>query len=122
MKISKYFSDTEFMSKDGDNSSTPFPKTIVSPKLLELLDKIREEIGVPVLVNSGYRSPTHNKAVGGVSNSQHVFGTAADITIKDKTKLKQLKEICDRLNPNGGVGLNYNTFVHVDVRGKRARW
>lgn len=122
MKISKYFSDTEFMSKDGHNEDSPFPKTIVSPKLLELLDSIREEIGVPILVNSGYRSPSHNKAVGGVSNSQHVFGTAADITIKDKTKLKSLKEICDRLNPNGGVGLNYNTFVHVDVRGKRARW
>ena len=122
MKISKYFSDTEFKSKDGHNEDSPYPKTIVSPKLLELLDSIREEIGVPVLVNSGYRSPSHNKAVGGVSNSQHVFGTAADITIKDKTKLKSLKEICDRLNPNGGVGLNYNTFVHVDVRGKRARW
>lgn len=48
--------------------------------VLALLDPLRELWGKPIYVNSGYRSPALNKAVGGVSNSQHRKGQAADIT------------------------------------------
>lgn len=47
---------------------------------LALLDPLREIWGSPIYVNSGYRSPALNKAVGGVANSQHMKGQAADIT------------------------------------------
>ena len=47
---------------------------------LALLDPLREIWGKPIYVNSGYRSPALNKAVGGVANSQHIKGQAADIT------------------------------------------
>lgn len=47
---------------------------------LALLDPLREIWGAPIYVNSGYRSPALNKAVGGVANSQHMKGQAADIT------------------------------------------
>lgn len=47
---------------------------------LALLDPLREICGKPIYVNSGYRSPALNKAVGGVANSQHMKGQAADIT------------------------------------------
>ena len=77
--------------------------------------------GKPIIVNSGYRSPEHNAAVGGVPNSQHVLGTAADIRPEDLNDLPELQEICNEMNARGGVGF-YNTFVHVDVRGERARW
>lgn len=48
--------------------------------VLALLDPLRELWGKPIYVNSGYRSPELNKAVGGVANSQHIKGQAADIT------------------------------------------
>lgn len=44
------------------------------------LELVRQLVGVPVVISSGYRSPLVNKAVGGVSNSQHTTGQAADIT------------------------------------------
>jgi len=49
------------------------------------LQVIRDEIGKPIKINSGYRSPEHNKSVGGVKNSMHVKGKAADITIQGLT-------------------------------------
>ena len=45
-----------------------------------VLDRARDAWGKPIKVNSGYRCPTLNRAVGGVSNSQHLTGEAADIT------------------------------------------
>lgn len=117
MKIG-YFDTKEFESKDGKPS--PF-EIVVQKELIVRLNAIRSRFGKPIIINSGYRSPEHNKAVGGVSNSQHVLGTAADIRPEDLKDLPELQKICDEMNPHGGVGY-YNTFVHVDVRGERARW
>lgn len=116
----KYFKPEEFASKDGVKS--PYPN-VVQDSLLELLDKIREEYGSPIVVTSGYRSEAHNRAVGGVSNSTHTRGLAADIKPleSDSERLGELQDICDKLNPNGGVGF-YSNFVHVDTRGTKARW
>lgn len=120
MKIG-FFDTNEFESKDGKPS--PFDKTVVKRELIVMLNAIRSRYGRPIVVTSGYRSPEHNKAVGGVANSQHVLGTAADIKPLDEnmSDLPELQAICDEMNANGGVGF-YNSFVHVDVRGERARW
>lgn len=116
--MSKYFQTKEFESKDGRTS--PYPLVVQEP-LYTLLDLIREEFGKPVLVNSGYRSPAHNMKVGGVTNSYHVLGMAADIRPKDLKDLPKLQHLADSINFNGGVGF-YDTFVHVDIRPMRARW
>lgn len=50
-----------------------------------MLDPARERLGKPIMVNSGYRCPLKNKAVGGVPNSQHLKGEAADITCAEMT-------------------------------------
>ena len=118
MKI-EFFDTKEFESKDGKPS--PYGETVVAKELIVRLNAIRSRFGKPIIVNSAYRSPEHNKAVGGVSNSQPVLGTAADIRPEDLKDLPELQKICDEMNPHGGVGL-YNTFVHVDVRGEKARW
>lgn len=116
-----YFDTDEFKSADGAES--PWGDTVVDPALLAKLNEIRKAYGKPIVVNSGYRSPAHNAAVGGVKNSMHVLGMAADIrpTSKNAADLPELQRICDELNAEGGVGF-YNTFCHVDVRGRRARW
>ena len=120
MKVG-YFDTREFESADGKTS--PWGESVVDPALIDKLNEIREAYGKPVVVNSGYRSPERNAAVGGVKNSMHVQGKAADIrpTAENASDLPELQRICDRLNPAGGVGF-YNTFCHVDVRGTRARW
>lgn len=58
--------------------------------VLALLDPLREIWGAPIYVNSGYRSPALNKAVGGVANSQHMKGQAADITTGNTASNRKL--------------------------------
>lgn len=60
-------------------------------------------------------------AVGGVENSYHVQGLAADIRPENLEDLPELQDLCLELNSDGGVGL-YDSFVHVDARGFKARW
>lgn len=54
-----------------------------------ILDPVRKAFGKPIKVSSGFRSPLLNKAVGGVSNSQHLKGLAADLQVSDMKALKQ---------------------------------
>jgi len=77
-----------------------------------VLDPARERLGMPITVNSGYRCPAHNKAVGGVKNSQHLKGEAADITCADN---KRLAEIIEQLG-NYDQLIVYPTFLHVSYK------
>lgn len=65
-----------------------------------VLDPVRERLGEPIIVTSGFRSDAVNKKVGGVWNSQHVLGMAADIRCKyrkDNVRLFNLiKEMCNK--------------------------
>lgn len=54
-------------------------------RVAEALEVIRERVGVPLIINSGYRSPQHNKAVGGSKTSDHMKGLAADFRAKTYT-------------------------------------
>ena len=96
IKIGKYFSlpemcaSTTAKAKGIDN--TPGTREIVNLTLLctHVLDPLRKVNG-PITINSGYRCSSLNSLVGGVSNSQHVTGQAADISIKgDLTYGKKL--------------------------------
>lgn len=58
--------------------------------IYRVLDPLREWYGKPIYVNSGYRCPELNKAVGGVGNSFHVFGCAADIDARSYEENKKL--------------------------------
>ncbi len=96
-------------------------------KLAIQLQVLRDYLGKPIKINSGYRSPKHNKAIGGVKNSQHVLGKASDIKVKG-IKPEELALIIERLISDGemlqgGIGI-YNTFVHYDIgyNGKKRRW
>ena len=90
-------------------------------ELVKLLDDIREELGQPIFINSAIRCSEHNSAVGGVKNSQHLLGKAADIHapgISPETLAAMAEKY---LTGRGGIGV-YDTFVHIDVRGTKARW
>lgn len=97
-------------------------KIKIDINLLLKLEELRRAIGnKPIVVTSGYRCPTHNKAVGGAANSQHKYGKAADIKARGMTP-RQLGPYAEQVFHNGGVGLRGATIVHVDTRGYRARW
>ncbi len=94
--------------------------SLISDRLIELLEQLRVKAGKPIHVNCGYRCPPHNAAVGGVPNSQHVLGTAADITIPALSfnDAKRLVEQID-FDGTGWYPPEYDGgawFIHVDVR------
>lgn len=84
--ISRYFTLTELTrSKTATQqhlNNSPSPEAIANLQALvsQILDPLRQLWGRAIYVNSGYRSPAVNAAVGGVKNSQHTKGEAADIT------------------------------------------
>lgn len=123
MRLTKNFTRREFKSKDG----AQMPEDVLCniKDLADNLQVLRDFLGEPVRINSAYRSEAHNKAVGGSKTSQHLLGKAADIKVKgiDTKDVYLIIEslIKDGKMTEGGLGL-YNTFVHYDIRGTRARW
>jgi uncharacterized protein YcbK (DUF882 family) len=123
MQITNNFHLIEFHSKDG----SPMPDHVLQnvAELARNLQILRNEIGKPIHINSGYRSPEHNRRIGGVPNSFHTKGMAADIVVRGISPRKLSKIIRKLISQGkmekGGIGL-YNTFVHYDIRGYNARW
>lgn len=114
--LSPHFTEWEFCC----HHCGELPAEGIDTDLLVVLEDVRTHFGgKPVTVNSGYRCPDHNASVGGVEDSQHVEGKAADITVAD-TSPTEVHAYLDSRH-EGGLGL-YSTFVHIDVRGYRARW
>ncbi len=95
----KYFTIHELTQSDTalqkgiDNTPQPAIKVKLTSLINNLLDPIREAWGSPISVNSGYRCPVLNKAVGGVSTSQHQKGEAADITVGSPELNRQLFDL-----------------------------
>ena len=109
------FNIREFRCK----GSGKLPKNGMDNTLLHKLEELRYRLGdKAVIINSGYRTPEHNRRVGGASNSQHLYGKAADIVVRGVSPSKVYKEADKLFN---GVG-KYNTFTHVDTRSYRARF
>ena len=123
MKLTEHFYKSEFDSKDGAEMPPEVLDNIQD--LAENLELLRRFFNKPITINSGYRSPEHNKAVGGAKNSQHKLGQAADIVVKD-TPPEIVADVIEGLirlglMEDGGIG-RYETFTHYDRRGVNKRW
>ena len=115
--MAKYFSDDEFRCKHCGE----LPRGGINPRLFDVLDEMREAAG-PLVLSCGYRCPEHNTEVGGVANSQHVLGNAADVLCPDGMSVEELAKTAEDCGADG-IGKYYDSlFVHVDVRGYAARW
>lgn len=106
---SKFFSIREMACRGEDCCDNSCP---MNPVFMEVLDKLREESGGPVHVNSGFRCNKHNKREGGSARSKHTLGLAADI-YSNTASLDKLAEIAESLDL---FVLRYDTFIHVDGR------
>lgn len=114
-KLTQNFRVKEFACTDG---SDPI---FIDSELVTVLQKIRTHFGKSVTITSAYRTPTHNKAVGGETYSQHLYGKAADIKVSGVAPKKVSAYAETLLKNKGGIG-TYSTFTHIDVRATKARW
>lgn len=114
-KLSTNFRVKEFACTDG---SDPI---FIDSDLVNVLQKIRTHFGKSVTITSAYRTPTKNKACGGSTFSQHLYGKAADIKISGVSP-KSVAAYAETLLKNkGGIGI-YSAFTHIDVRATKSRW
>jgi uncharacterized protein YcbK (DUF882 family) len=108
----------ELACKDG----TAYPKKFILDgrvfTLANVFESIRSMWGKPILIHSAYRTPTHNKRVGGAPNSQHVQGRALDLAPPKGVKIDDFYYAIKRNVDDFGIhGIGrYPTFVHVDIR------
>ena len=114
-RLSEHFTVKEFASHDGADT------VLIDMLLIEYLEKIRQHFGMPVHINSGYRTPEHNSRVGGVKNSYHTKGRAADIVVQGVKSLDVARFaetfVC------GGVGwYEAKSFTHIDTRPRHVLW
>lgn len=121
-RLAKNFRVREFACKDGSDV------VFVDSALVEVLQAMRTHFGAAVNITSGYRTPAHNKAVGGAQSSQHLYGKAADIQIDGVPPAEAAAYAETLLDGRGGIGLyppkdgRPAGWVHVDVRSQKSRW
>lgn len=104
----KYFTLSEFDSPDLPGSGAN-----MDPHFLDMLDAIRDEAGIPFRINSGFRTPLHNKLVGGKHDSSHLKGLAVDIVSPDSSAMA-LIIITAVQHGIKRIGIG-KTFVHLDI-------
>lgn len=104
-----------------DNTPNEQEKEKLRRLAIEILQPIRDAWKSPIVVNSAYRSEAVNKAVGGVKNSQHRLGEAADITIGGKERNRKLFNFIYKLISQGKIKVGqlideYNySWIHISL-------
>lgn len=110
----KYFKKSEFDCKCGCGLNN------IDLKLVKILDEIRGHFGKPMLITCGCRCSNYNKKVGGIANSKHLRGKAADIWISGVSKTALLNK-CREYVANGRATYTYTNStnmaraVHIDI-------
>src|SRR5581483_7405348 len=121
-KLSTNFSVDELAQSGGRR----FDRARIDPRLVRCLQAIREHVGRPIRVSSGYRPYLYNVEVyrkrhQTPTRSQHSSGRAADISIRGMSGMEIAKAALDACGTDIGVGVGRD-FAHVDVRGRFAVW
>ena len=107
----KHFKRHEFACKCG-RYCNGYP-TEMKKGVLAVLDRTREHFGSPATVSSGMRCKQHNTNVGGVSNSRHLSGKAADFCVKGKTSAQVLTYVQNQPETRYAYAID-SSYVHVD--------
>ena len=114
IKLSNHFLLAEFCNwkKYPDNMPTIQQIANMAYGCRQLLEPAREAIGCPIIINSGFRNADVNAQVGGVKNSQHQQGQAADIRPRDP---QQFQRLVDFLKANALTDqlLTGNGWLHI---------
>lgn len=92
----------------------------VKQELLDALEVLRTVIGKPITINDAFRCAIHNAQVGGVPDSQHLLGIAADISVPGMTGA-ELEAAARQVPAINGIGRGAN-YLHIDTRETPAEW
>ena len=121
--ISKNFNYEEFeFSQDANelciDNHIPSEKIRFSVRLLvlNLLEPLREIVQRPIILNSGYRCPALNKAIGGAKNSQHLIGEASDIRCGSALEVLHLAQIVKRHKLPFDQMILYESILHLSFK------
>ncbi len=127
MRIGTYFTLDEFVVSQTavrrGLTNVPPSEAVESLRALcaEVLDPLREQLGAPIVITSGYRSKLVNSMVGGSSTSQHCAGEAADFicpgrTVEDVFELARASDL-----PFDQLIQEFGAWVHVSYSPRRRR-
>ena len=113
IRLSQHFQLTEFLNLEKYPDNLPTVQVLFNLKYgcQYLLEPARRVVG-PIIVNSGYRNPRVNALVGGVKNSQHLLGQAADIRPKGPRQFSKLVDFL-RTNPYTDQLLTGSGWLHI---------
>jgi len=88
---------------------------MIDSELVEKLQQLRDRLGSPIIINSGYRCSERNKQVGGAKNSYHMKGMAVDISLNNQELLPDtIVALALKVGFRGIIV--YDTFLHLDIR------
>lgn len=114
LKVSEHFKAGEFACTDED-------AIFVDEELVRILEQVRVRFKRPVIITSGYRNRAHNLRVGGMADSMHKLGMAADFRVIG-TKATEVYDYLNQQYPYTlGIGI-YSNWLHLDTRFKKSRW
>ena len=108
----KWFKKEEFLCRCGRCEMPAEVEGNLMALVENVLEPAREKLGGPIIVNSGYRCVRYNRDVGGVANSQHLRGEAADIRCADNNRLAKIIVEAGRFDQL----IIYPTFIHVSFK------
>lgn len=112
MLISRNFLRSEFECPCKLCEEVDHNTFVIDSLLVEKLQEVRDELKRPVIINSGFRCPTHNRNVGGKITSSHLLGRAADVAILGSPyRFEILRILLTKFN-RIGIG---SEFIHIDV-------
>jgi hypothetical protein len=120
MRLSRFFELSEMTRSDTaqreriPNEPDESAREALAKLCTEVLDPLRDAIGRPITVNSGYRGPALNRRIGGASGSQHVEGKAADIQCSGTDVLGLFQRIIR-------LGLPFDQLIY-EARSATAKW
>ena len=116
IRLSENFKSTEFDCKCKNSECN---KTLIELNGVVCLQKARDILGKAIKITSGFRCKEHNKAVGGVSGSLHLKGTAFDLACPKGISLNDFAFVCEQAGFNGVLRYDGQNFVHCDMRSGR---
>ena len=114
VRLSRHFTLAEFCNPGKYPANVPTSQHVENMiyGCQNLLEPAREAIGCPILINSGFRCETVNRKVGGVPNSQHRLGQAADIRPKDPARFQRLVDFLRSCNHTDQL-LTGPSWLHI---------
>lgn len=125
-KLSENFKLHEFLAHDDPEQPSGTALRYLAQLCEDVLEPLRAHLKSPIIVTSGFRSPSHNAKIGGAKNSLHTTGMAADIAVGQLDKQIPVAAFLSKIPEVGGIGLyEAKGIIHVDIRphvGPPATW